>query len=82
MAASGSSYKEMHMQILHTYRDIKYWSLFIERYDLACSSVGVYYLGKLLSSKGEVLRPYENIWTTTQLNTSWVLDTQSKAILG
>ena len=24
MAASGSSYREVHMQILHTYRDIRY----------------------------------------------------------
>lgn len=63
MAASGSSYREVHMQILHTYRDIHYCSLLIERYNLACSSVGVYSLGKLLSSKGEVIKPYETTYT-------------------
>ena len=60
MAASGSSYREVHMQILHTYRDIRYWSLFIERYDLACSNRGIRYVGKLPSGKQSVLRPYEN----------------------
>ena len=60
MAASGSSYREVHMQILHTYRDTRYWSLFIEKYSLVGSNRGVRYVGALPIGKQSVLRPYEN----------------------